>query len=183
LLGIEKTLTYSRYERGERKIPLDLLAIAAKIGETSVEYLLYGNPDANTEPTRLGIREIPVLDWVQAGCWAGVNSGPYPGIAEEYIDIDMNGGHLFALRVRGDSMEPDFIEGDLLVVNPDLQAEPGEYVIAKRDEENEAMFKQLKKSDDIYLLRALNPKYDDIIMRKGIRIVGKVVKTRRERKL
>ena len=43
-------------------------------------------------------------------------------------------------RVKGDSMEPEFREGDVVIVNTHVEAKPGDYVIVKNDEE-EATFR------------------------------------------
>lgn len=74
-------------------------------------------------------------------------------------------------------MEPEFLEGDVVIVNPHVEAKPGDYVIVKNDEE-EATFKQLKKFGDTLVLHPLNSRYEDIELTKGSkhRIVGKVVK-------
>jgi phage repressor protein C with HTH and peptisase S24 domain len=46
--------------------------------------------------------------------------------------------------VRGDSMETEFHEGDIIVINPYLKPEHNDYVVVS-NEEGEATFKQLKK--------------------------------------
>ena len=75
-------------------------------------------------------------------------------------------------------MEPEFVEGDVIIVNPHIEPVPGDYVIVKNDAEG-ATFKQLKKVGKTLFLHPLNPKYEDVELRKGghrYRIVGKVVK-------
>lgn len=134
-------------------------------------------------PTFLGLdtvqltRKVPFLDWVQAGGWTGINPSPYP---EEFIETDLTAPHLFALRVKGDSMEPVFHEGEVILVNPDLECEPGNYCIAKMDMEDEAILKQLKKIGSVYFLHPLNPNYEDIQLTKKMRIVGKVVRSQKD---
>ena len=43
---------------------------------------------------------------------------------------DTRGKNLFGYRVDDDSMEPQFRRGDIAVVNPNLSARPGDYVVA-----------------------------------------------------
>ena len=50
------------------------------------------------------------------------------------------------MRVKGDSMIPEFNEGEIAIINPHLEIGSGDYVIAKNDEE-EATFKQLKQTE------------------------------------
>ncbi|NQW80612.1 MAG: S24 family peptidase [Polaromonas sp.] len=66
--------------------------------------------------------------------------------------------HTFALRVVGDSMEPDFRAGMILVVEPEMEPNPGDYVIAKNGSE-ETTFKQLVRDGADWYLKPLNDRY------------------------
>lgn len=66
--------------------------------------------------------------------------------------------YTFALRVQGDSMEPRFTEGMLLIVEPELDAQHGDYVIVKNGGD-ETTFKQLAKDGSDWFLKPLNPRY------------------------
>lgn len=66
--------------------------------------------------------------------------------------------YTFALRVKGDSMEPRFTEGMLLIVEPELDAQHGDYVIVKNGSE-ETTFKQIVKDGEDWFLKPLNPRY------------------------
>jgi SOS-response transcriptional repressor LexA len=132
----------------------------------------------NIEPAPLGkLRKIPIISWVMAGKWEAVCDHLQPGEAEEWIEIDVKGSNVFAVRVKGDSMIPEFNEGEIAVINPHLEVRSGDYVVVKNDDE-EATFKQFKVYGDTTILHPLNPKYPDIVLKKGERyhIVGKVVK-------
>lgn len=94
------------------------------------------------------------------------------------------GKQIFALRVKGDSMMPEFSDGEVIIVNPHVAAVPGDYVIVKNDEEEAtSTFIQLKKYGKTLVLHPLNHKYQDIELKRGghnYRIVGKVVKKEKE---
>ncbi len=133
------------------------------------------------EPAALGkMRKIPVISWVAAGKWAETGESFHEGEALEWIDSDVKGEHNFALRVKGDSMEPEFNEGDILIVSPTAKAGNGDYIVAKNNEE-EATFKQYRQYDNTRILHPLNPKYKDIILNKDqeYRIVGVVMEKKR----
>lgn len=66
--------------------------------------------------------------------------------------------YTFALRVSGDSMQPKFNDGDVLVVEPEMDPNPGDYVIAKNGSE-ETTFKQLVKDGADWYLKPLNERY------------------------
>ena len=65
----------------------------------------------------------------------------------------------YALRVVGDSMEPEFVEREIIVVEPEGLATDGSYVIAFHNEEY--IFRQLIKREAGWALHALNPAYPD----------------------
>lgn len=83
-------------------------------------------------------------------------------------------------RVKGDSMGTEFHEGEIVIVNPHVEAKSGDYVVVKNDED-EAAFKQLKIYGETTVLHSLNPKCPDIELKKGVRyhIVGKIVEEKR----
>lgn len=131
----------------------------------------------NVELTTLPeTRPVPVVSWVLAGKWSEVCDAFQPGDADEWIETVIKGAHVFALKVKGDSMEPEFQDGDYIIVNPHVKAEHGDYVVVKNEQE-EATFKQLKKYGKTRVLHPLNPKYQDIELSEAVqyKIVGKVV--------
>jgi phage repressor protein C with HTH and peptisase S24 domain len=70
-----------------------------------------------------------------------------------------SGAEPFALLVLGDSMLPEFSEGEVIVIEPEGHAHDGAYVLAFHDDEY--IFRQLVKRDAGWCLHPLNPAYDD----------------------
>ena len=66
----------------------------------------------------------------------------------------------FALRVLGDSMEPEFRDGNIIIIDSAAAVESGCYVLAMIDEEY--IFRQLIIENGRYVLRALNEGYEEI---------------------
>lgn len=82
-----------------------------------------------------------------------------------------SGAEPFALRVLGDSMEPEFVEGDIIVIEPEGLARDGSYVMAWLN--GEWIFRQLVGREGDWKLRPLNPKYPtapipDLSVIKGV---------------
>ena len=82
-----------------------------------------------------------------------------------------SGAESFALMVLGDSMEPEFIEGDIIIIEPEGLAIDGSYVMAWLGDE--WIFRQLSGSEGDWKLRALNPRYPaasipDLSVIKGV---------------
>ena len=69
------------------------------------------------------------------------------------------GAESFALRVIGQSMAPEFAEGEIIIIEPDGLAADGSYVLAWHG--GEWTFRQLRRSGDGWCLHALNPAFAD----------------------
>ncbi len=88
------------------------------------------------------------------------------------------GAEPFALVVLGDSMEPEFRDGDVIVVEPDGLLRDGAFVVAWA--EGEWYFRQLRKSADEarWILHPLNPVYPDIPLDTLDQVRGVVIQKR-----
>jgi SOS-response transcriptional repressor LexA len=113
-----------------------------------------------------------------------VVADPYaPGVADEWIETEaVVSRHTYCLRVRGDSMlRPDgtgFPPGSVIVVDPELEARNGDYVVVRFSNSDEATFKQLVIDGPNKLLRALNPAYPPINVTEDARLSGVVIEKR-----
>jgi SOS-response transcriptional repressor LexA len=67
----------------------------------------------NVEPVGESKR-IPIISWTQAGTWQQICDTSQYGDYGEYVETDAKG--VFALRVRGNSMETEFRQGDIIVI-------------------------------------------------------------------
>lgn len=125
--------------------------------------------------------KIPVLGKVQAGI-------PIDAI-EEVLDYEeitpemASQGKHFALMVRGDSMYPRFVEGDVVIVRCQNDVDTGDIAVILVNG-NDATVKKIKKSPQGLTLIPLNTAYDYInysnedIKKLPVRILGKVVELR-----
>jgi SOS-response transcriptional repressor LexA len=71
-----------------------------------------------------------------------------------------SGSEAFALRVLGTSMEPEFMEGEIILVEPDGQLCDGRYVVAQHA--GAWIFRQLRAQAGGWQLHALNPAFADL---------------------
>jgi len=97
------------------------------------------------------------------------------------LDAGCGGGESFALRVLGQSMAPEFAEGEIIIIEPEGLARDGSYVLAWVDEE--WIFRQLCRRGGTWALRALNPAFaeialDDLSAVRGV-IIQKALPGRR----
>ncbi len=123
------------------------------------------------------IQKIPVISWVHANKFGPIEDQFPAGVSDEYVYSAVKGKNIFALRVQNDCMIPEFQEGDIIIVNPHLNVDSGDYVIVSNRDSYSATFKQLKKYGNKVVLHPLNPRYQDIELdsKKRYIIIGKVV--------
>lgn len=124
------------------------------------------------------ISSVPVISWVHANQFADI-SDPFPvGVSDTYVLTPAKGKSMFALKIKNDCMEPEFLEGETIIVNPDAEPKNGDFVIVRDNKSKEATFKQLKIYGNKIILHPLNAKFPDIELEEEAdryEIIGKVV--------
>jgi SOS-response transcriptional repressor LexA len=131
-------------------------------------------------------QSVPLLATVPAGNWREVVDAYAMGGADNYVmALEDVGAHGFALRVVGNSMEPEFHEGEVVFVNPDRQPKPGDFVVA-RNHKLECTLKKYRprglneRGEDYYELVPLNEDYPTLRSDfMALEIIGVVVELRR----
>lgn len=111
-----------------------------------------------------------------------------PILPQDKGDISLDacsGAEPFALMVLGDSMAPEFTEGEIIIIEPEGLAQDGSFVLAQV--RGEYIFRQLRERDGRWRLEALNPRYPaldipDLAAVKGVVIQKQNPGTRRSRK-
>lgn len=73
---------------------------------------------------------------------------------------DCSGGESFALRVLGDDMAPEFLDGQIVIVEPDGALKDGSFVLAHHD--GTWTLRQLCRRGEGWVLHALNPARTDL---------------------
>ena len=180
----------SRLERGKQGYSDETLRKIAQALGCSVADLFSGaERESNVSQVPLGTRRIPLVSYVQAGHMTEAVDPYALGDADEWMltDLDLS-ANAFALKIKGDSMLPEFREGDTVIIDPVVPPLPGDYVVAKNGE-NEATFKKYRprgvneQGQQVFELVPLNEDYPS--MRSDlthIHIIGTMVEHRRYRK-
>ncbi|EKZ6360731.1 TPA: S24 family peptidase [Klebsiella aerogenes] len=171
------------YERDTRSISVEDAVVLASALNVSPGELLFGTPD-NADFISPGQRSVPVVSYIQAGMFAEADSVLSPEGIEESISFDGPASNLvFALRIKGDSMEPEFKEGDTVIIDPAVYPHPGEFVVAKNGQ-HEATFKKYRsKADGGFELVPLNQDYPTLDSAKHkVTIIGTMIEHRIHRR-
>ena len=116
------------------------------------------------ERARRGLaKKVPLLGYAQAGAQGYFDDAGYPtGSGWDEIEFpDLGDPNAYALKVTGDSMEPMYRKGDILIVAPDTEAKRGDRVVVKTVD-GEVMAKEvLRRSARRIELRSLNSRHPD----------------------
>ena len=180
-IGVDRT-TYVKYERGTSEPSYNILSKLAEYFNVSVDYLLgrQATMDSPT-PSVPGSKWIPVLGAVAAGV-------PIEAIEdiEDYEEISPEmaaSGDYFALRIKGDSMEPRIHTGDVVIVRRQSDCETGDMAVVLVNGD-EATVKRIKKRPEGLMLIPNNPAYEPMfysaedVVKLPVQVLGKVVELR-----
>ncbi|MFR2787431.1 MAG: S24 family peptidase [Clostridia bacterium] len=110
-------------------------------------------------------------------------------IDTEEISQDMlkGGKQYFGLRVKGDSMEPDYLDGDTLILEKADDCENGDDCVVMVNGDD-GTFKRVFKNENGIILQPLNPSYapmpytNEQIENLPVRIIGIVEEIRRKKR-
>lgn len=175
--------TVQKWESGIAEPPIGVASKLAEVYGVSLDALY--NTDlscgAASQPHCKGVK-IPVLGKVVAGV-------PFEAVEEilDYEEITPElaaTGEFFALQIRGRSMEPRMLEGDVVIVRRQSDVDSGDIAIVLVNGD-EATVKRVSKSDRGITLIATNPNVyephfysSEEIEALPVQILGKVVELR-----
>jgi phage repressor protein C with HTH and peptisase S24 domain len=109
--------------------------------------------------SRAALRRVPLIGFAQAGSDGYFDDGGYPvgGGWDEVSLPEISDPNAYALEISGESMEPVFRDGDLVIVSPAAPVRRGDRVVV-RTRKGEVMAKELqRRSAKRVELLSLNP--------------------------
>ena len=121
--------------------------------------LVTGAPTLNATSSRMQGRRIPLIGLAQAGGEGYFGDGGYPvgGSWDEISTPELSDPNAYALEISGDSMEPVFRDGDIIIVSPNSPVRRGDRVVV-RTLKGEVMAKELMRQSARRIeLASLNP--------------------------
>lgn len=178
LTGYSDRSSITKIEQGKVDLPETKIKLFANALGTTPAYLLGWENENNENTSAL---KIPVLGNVAAGI-------PISAV-EDILDYEevpiswQSQGEFFALRIKGDSMQPKIDDGDVVIVRQQSDANNGDTVIALVNGDD-ATCKKLQKTDNGIMLVSTNPNYlpmfysNEEIVTKPVVILGKIVELR-----
>jgi len=118
---------------------------------------------------RYSTRYVPLIGFAQAGDQGFFDDGGFPAGAgwDEVAFPEIGDDNAYALEISGDSMQPVYRDGDIIVVSPNSSVRRGDRVVVKTNE-GEVMVKVLARQSARRIeLHSLNPEYDNRTLELG----------------
>lgn len=133
LLGIDRT-TYAKYESGSSEPSFEMLKKLSDVYNVPADTLLGWSHSSG----KSGSQIVPVLGDVAAGI-------PIEAVTDivDYEEIDdamAASGEHFGLQIKGSSMEPRMMEGDVVIVRKQDTAETGDTVVVLVNGDSATLF-------------------------------------------
>ena len=180
-IGVSKQTLYKYEHEIITNIPSDKIESLARIYDVTPSYIMGWDDNSENIAVTTGVK-IPVLGRVAAGIplQAIQEIEDYEEIPKEMADK----AEYFALRIHGESMEPKFNDGDVVIIRRQDDVENGEIAVVIVNG-CDATVKRVMKQENGIMLVASNqsvfpPKFYDnkAIEELPVRILGKVVELR-----
>lgn len=178
--------TVAMWENGSVDCGLEMARVLAQILHVSLDDLLNGTSSLMTvdKSHDKPILRVPVLGTIPAGV-------PLEAIEDildwEEVPADWarGGAEYFALEIHGNSMNPAYLDGDVVIFRKQPDCESGQdcAVMINGDD---ATFKRVRLTERGMTLQALNPEYESLFFTNAevrdlpVRILGKAVELRRK---
>lgn len=131
------------YRSGELGALVDQLAPDHAPGDKNAQAAKVGT-SLDAAPVELPL-EVPLINSVAAGYPRGFTDLGYPArVADSYVrSPDVRDPDAFACRVVGDSMEPEYHEGDVVIFSPARAVKEGADCFVRFERNDETTFKRV----------------------------------------
>lgn len=177
-LGVSESLI-SRYESNDVKnMGIDKIIPLAKVLDTTPAFLM--GWETKKEKENINIDTV-TTDYMMIPLYSSISAG-YGASDVDFIEmipvfgLRKKGTEYFAVKVKGDSMEPKIPNNSTIIIKKDIQIESGEIGAFNLNDEN--FVKQKKLVKDKLVLHSFNLAYDDKVVSEfdDFKEYGKVVK-------
>lgn len=109
-------------------------------------------------PGKTTLKTVPLIGLAEAGSEGYFDDGGFP-VGKGWDEIAfpaVNDEHAYALEISGDSMQPTYRDGDVIIVSPAAPVRRGDRVVLKT-KSGEVMVKELKRQTaKLVELKSLN---------------------------
>lgn len=188
MLGLYGETAITNYEKG-RNMPKDEIKLKlCDLFGCSMDFLM-----GKEEFDKANVKQKNYSSVVSVNVYGTIPAGIPLEMIEDILDTEelsvdniKGGKQFFALKIKGSSMEPKFLNNDIVIFEKIDDCESGEDCVVMVNG-NEGTFKRVIKSKDGIILKPLNPEFSEMkfsnedIKRLPIRILGRFYELRRRR--
>lgn len=148
----------------ERALAADLEALH----QSGLLYHIVKGGEDRVEDHRAALRPIPIINKLAAGYPQWFTDLDFPaGVADEYVaaPAELSDPNAFAVHIFGDSMEPRYHQGDVVIFSPAASVKSGDdcfvrFAMAGGPSDGETTFKRIFfDAEDQVRLQPLNERY------------------------
>lgn len=183
-LGVSQQ-TYYNYESGNREPSIENIVVLAKLFGVSADYLFGLTDDTDTKiapQTPIKESTIKVYEKIPAGV-EDIDTIPYIDeieVSKTMVEDDI----FFGLIISDNAMNPEYFDGDTVVVKKQSFAENGDDVVVSVNQGDIQIRRVQKIANDILRFKALNSSFESINvpLESNVRIYGVVYEMRRVKK-
>ncbi|MBF0438608.1 MAG: LexA family transcriptional regulator [Magnetococcales bacterium] len=107
------------------------------------------------------IARIPLISWEEAKAYTPKTAETHhPENVQAWIPVaPRTSTTAYALKVPDDSMQPEFHEGEIIIVDPTMKADHNHFIVARVDGDSRATLKQLIVHGAKRYMKPLNSRY------------------------
>ena len=183
-IGLAYTTVRSILQRGVYNSNVEnVLKICKGLNLKAEKILDYdnGEQELENEIDTLPVREIPIVSQISAGLpiYAEENILEHTYIATKKLNSNKE---IFGLRVNGDSMDKEFRDGDVVIVEKDAVVENGQIAVVQINGYNATVKRVRYEKDRIILIpESNNPAHYPQVYSQDdeVKIIGKVVSSQK----
>ncbi|WP_294760519.1 LexA family transcriptional regulator [uncultured Lactobacillus sp.] len=173
-------VTISRYESGARKANQDVLFKLAKLFNVNINYF-FPTIENEVNINLNSFKSVPLVGEIACGTPILAEQN-IEGYIPMYLKNNNENDSFFALKCKGNSMNPTLKDGDTVFIKQQPTVEDGEIAAVLVDDDTSATLKRVKHLNNQVLLMPDNTDgFAPLVLDKEHpgRILGKVVESRR----
>jgi SOS-response transcriptional repressor LexA len=188
LAGGLKQTRLTNWEQGVRTPGPEEIKHLAIALDISPAFLMCLSDEMQIKETKSPHHLIPLLDYRQAGeAQLHTNAVREVAVFDDIVFVSVSTALLpelsadaFALKIIDDSMIPELRVNDVLVVDPAVLPQPGDFVVVQIEDKLEAIickYKKLSYTSSDFEILTLNDNWPNITVNENVRvqIIGRVV--------
>jgi phage repressor protein C with HTH and peptisase S24 domain len=140
------TFNPSKRKTAQGKLRWPSTESIAKILEATGASMVEFTQLMSDQPAAVVRQRVPIIGSAQAGAAGYFDDAGFPaGTGWDEVEFpDLGDPHAYALEISGDSMEPVYRDGDVIIVSPESSIRKGDRVVV-RTHEGEVMAKELMR--------------------------------------